>query len=972
MRLRASMTVGRNTEVQVLADAIEAARRGHGGAIFLVGEAGIGKSRLAAETADRAFAANLALLRGRGSTIGPTVPFRPLTEAVLSLRRGGEAIDVTELGPYRPALGRLVPDWSAAPPGEEDPSLVILAEAVLRLTGLAGRGRGALMILDDLHDADVESLAVVEYLIDNLQWQPTLLVCTVRDVPGEALDLARSAAQRGTCTLVELHRLDRGDLCELAASCLGCAGSDVPDEVLDRLWADSAGNPFIAEEMLGAMVAGGFLVRGPDGWRLVGRPQTSVPVTLTRAVAGRLDRLDERSRGLLSVAAVLGRRFPLTVVQAVTGLDDRTLLGHLQGGVDAQLVRPDDELSDWYQFHHPLTAEAVLALLAPGERATIAQRAADVVEATYPGLPGQWCQMAAALRLEAGEPVAAGRLFGECGKRALASGAASSAVTLLDRARELLAGDSDPDVRADVLESLLTALAEAGQIERALAAAGALDELGGGGLDVRRRAALHTRLASAANVGGQPADGLAQVNLARLLLGPDPLPEATAPIDVVEAYVTLALPGRDRVATAQALARRAASVAEAVPLPMVACQAWQLLGVLTRGTDLDESFACLERAHAAAVRYRLPIREIHALIHLGGHEALREGGIEALEQAREKALRAGAVAAGYTAEGIIALQMVLRGDFDAAEAAIDRVLPAAVRLKLVETTQYALLTRAVLGAHRGRRAAMEGALAEFGRWQGNQSYHAPLGIGLARAFCALLEEDRQRATAELDRALAMEDENPTAFYLSGRHGLRILLWALAGELDHARLATLSAVSASELRWNRQFVLLAEAVLHGRAGHRAAADTAAAQAGRAAEPYRMARWLGVRLVAEAALADGWGNPVEWLRGAEEYFHNAGTTAVAGACRALLRNTGVPVNQRRPGQERIPGKLRSIGVTTREYEVLTLLAGRHGNRAIAGRLHISPRTVEKHVASLLSKTGQPDRIALGEYAEKIFTG
>lgn len=970
MRVNAPTTIGRDTEVELLDQALAAARRGHGGAVFLVGEAGIGKSRLAAEAADRAFAANLALLRGRGSAIGPTVPFRPLAEAVLSLRRDTESIDVTELGPYRPALGRLVPDWRSPSFGEEDPSLVILAEAVLRLTGLAGRDRGCLMVLDDLQDADVESLAVVEYLVDNMRRQPTLLLCTVRDLPSDALDLARSAAQRGACTLIELHRLNPADLRRLVGSCLGDDESAVPEAVLDRLWADSAGNPFIAQELLGAMVAGGFLVRGPTGWRLVGQPLTSVPVNFTRAVAGRLDRLDPRGRTLLSVAAVLGRRFPLTLVQAVTGLDDRALLGHLHGGVDAHLVSPDDELPDWYQFRHPLTAEAVLTLLAPGERASIARRAADMMEETYPGLPGQWCQMAAALRLEAGEPAAAGRLFGICGKRALASGAASSAVALLDRARELLAGDGDPVVRAEVLETLLNALAEAGQVERAVAATRALDELGGGGLDARRRAVLHTRLASTAAVGGKAEDALAQLNQARSVLGPDAPETETAPIDVVEAHLALALPGRDRVARAEALVRRAAAVAEAVPLPTVACQAWQLLGSLTRGTDLDEALACLERAHAVAVRHQLPIWEIYALIHLGGHEALRGGGLETLEQARAKALRAGAVAAGYYAEGLVALQTVLRGDFDAAEVIVEGVRQSAVRLKLVEISQYALLTRAVLAAHRGRRVEMEAALAEFGRWEGNQSYHAPLGFGLARAFCALLEEDRARATVELDRALALEDANPTAFHLAGRHGLRILLWALAGEVDHQRLTALIAAPASELRWNRQFALLADAVLHGRAGHQAAADAALSAAEKAAEPYEMARWLGLRLVAETALVDGWGNPVEWLRGAEEYFHRTGMGAVAGACRALLRRTGVAVNQRRDGYERIPRVLRSVGVTSREYEVLTLLAGRHGNRAIAGRLHISPRTVEKHVASLLVKTGQPDRVTLGEYAETVF--
>jgi hypothetical protein len=129
-------------------------------------------------------------------------------------------------------------------------------------------------------------------------------------------------------------------------------------------------------------------------------------------------------------------------------------------------------------------------------------------------------------------------------------------------------------------------------------------------------------------------------------------------------------------------------------------------------------------------------------------------------------------------------------------------------------------------------------------------------------------------------------------------------------------------------------------------------------------YPTGRNLGLRLVSEAAVADGWGTPVQWLREAEEYFHEREVPAVAGACRALLRRTGVSVAQRRHGADEIPAALRSAGVTVREYEILKLLADRLSNREIARRLYLSPRTVEKHVASLIVKTGQPDRILLGQ--------
>ena len=111
----------------------------------------------------------------------------------------------------------------------------------------------------------------------------------------------------------------------------------------------------------------------------------------------------------------------------------------------------------------------------------------------------------------------------------------------------------------------------------------------------------------------------------------------------------------------------------------------------------------------------------------------------------------------------------------------------------------------------------------------------------------------------------------------------------------------------------------------------------------------------RLAAEAALADGWGEPVGWLREAAGYFAARGDDRVAASCRGLLRQAGEPVPRHRAGYGELPGRLRALGVTEREADVLRLVAQGLGNREIAERMFLSPRTVEKHVASLLAKTG-----------------
>ncbi|MEU5669101.1 AAA family ATPase [Micromonospora sp. NPDC047762] len=965
---RSRVLVGRDAEFGVLIGMIEAARVGRGGAVFIVGEAGVGKSRLAAAAAESAYTAEMSLLRGRASALGTGVPLRPLTEAVLSLLRSS-TVDVAALGPYGPILGRLVPDWGTPLADQETGSVVILAEAVLRLTGLAGQDRGCLMVLDDLQDADAETLMVVEYLIDNLDQQPTLLVGVLRADDSPALEVARAAARRGRCTVIELGGLGPEDLRAMAGACLGVAADELPTAAAELLWGGSGGNPFLIEEILAAMVENGLLRHGPQGWLVTPEAPTTLPTAFARSMAHRIEKLSPQARELLSCGALIGQRFSVAVVQSATGLSDRDLFNNLHGDIVAQLVAPDDQLTDWYTFRHRVTRESLLALVEPATRRELAHTVAEAVAKVHPELPGEWCQISATLRVETGDALLAGRLFAEAGRRALAQGAATSAVALLDRAWELQA-DGPAEARADTLETLLQALGEAGLVRRALELVNSPDQVAG--LPARRQARLHTRLAWTAVLAGELTDALAQVEIARELLGPDPAAEDAAPIDVVAAHLALDTPGRDQMEVAETLARRAATVGAAVPLPVVACQAWQLLGALVRHRDPAEATRCLEQARSIAAEHGLPIWEVHALIRLGNDDALLHGTLDRLEQARERALRAGAVTARQQAEASIALHLIMRGEYPAAQNLIDQVLTATTRLKLMETTQYVLLLSAVLAAHQGRRVEMQDALAEFRRWGGDESLHTQRVHGLAGTFCALLEENRPRALDELSLAVRAEETNPTVFHLGGRLGLQLLLRAMAGEVSFSAYEAIVGTPASQLRWDRQFALFARAVLLGRAGQHDAATATLAEAMEVGALYAMGRHLALRLVAESALADGWGTPVEWLRAAENYFHQAKVTPVAGACRTLLRQAGARVTQRRRGAAEIPPELRAAGVTVREWEVLQLLTGRLSNREIAGRLHLSPRTVERHVSSLITKTGEPNRIALSDIATDFDSG
>jgi DNA-binding NarL/FixJ family response regulator len=120
-----------------------------------------------------------------------------------------------------------------------------------------------------------------------------------------------------------------------------------------------------------------------------------------------------------------------------------------------------------------------------------------------------------------------------------------------------------------------------------------------------------------------------------------------------------------------------------------------------------------------------------------------------------------------------------------------------------------------------------------------------------------------------------------------------------------------------------------------------------------------------------VADGWGDPVPWLREALDFFERRGDDRIASACRSILRIAGAAVPRRR-GETGVPGNLRALGVTSRELEVLLLLALGLSNKEIAARLFLSPRTVERHLANLAVKTGVGPRSKLVAYGARTVGG
>ena len=238
--------------------------------------------------------------------------------------------------------------------------------------------------------------------------------------------------------------------------------------------------------------------------------------------------------------------------------------------------------------------------------------------------------------------------------------------------------------------------------------------------------------------------------------------------------------------------------------------------------------------------------------------------------------------------------------------------------------------------------------------------------GRVRATYHALREDRAALRHALERSMEftrvapeMESVYPGQYW-----------WALLHALsdDDLGLSARAEIAASRLvrtGFGDASLALVDAVVLGRQG-RATEACAAVERARTAIGERNWSWYGLRLVAEGAVRDGWGEPVLWLREAEAFFSDQGHDRVARECRTLLVAAGAPAVRRGRGRSTVPPALRRLGITSRELDVLVLVADALPTREIAARLFLSPRTVEHHVASLLARTGSRSRTELAAFA------
>jgi class 3 adenylate cyclase/tetratricopeptide (TPR) repeat protein len=461
-----SPMVGRDAELEILQELLAAAKAGTGRVAAIVGDPGVGKSRLVEELDVHVKGRGVEWALGRCVPYDDELPYHLIASLVRSLAgvtdsddpdvaaKAVVALSESTLGTDNPATDHLLRllGLSSSEPGERPELLhAHYSDALIALlTGLSSDRQPVVLVCEDVHWADASSVELMPGLLHRIQSNPILMVLVMRpDRESNGWGVLEHARRNlaESLTEIQLSSLDDGDSRLLVANLLEI--ESLPHAVRQMVLDKAEGNPFFLEEVV-RMLVERDLVENRDG-RWIARPgidALDVPATVQGLLASRVDRLPADVRRAGRTAAVIGRQFParlLSAVHPVAATDAGpapTLHPHIadleaRGMVRLMSVRPELE----FTFRHALIQDVMYEGLLKRERRVLHGEVAQAIERLYPKRLDELSPVLARHHTKAGNTddaiaylLTAGRLALERGARTEAHGFYAGACALLDTA----------------------------------------------------------------------------------------------------------------------------------------------------------------------------------------------------------------------------------------------------------------------------------------------------------------------------------------------------------------------------------------------------------------------------------------------------------------------------------------------------------------------------------------------------------